>query len=198
MTAVSALAFAATLAACGSVPGPMMGGPQDRSSAGAGWMPGPMPFGYTLRGVACASTPSPPSSGTTVQVVVADMGMARMMGGVAPLGGHMMLRATPAVVRAGSVTFLVANMGWRKHEMVVLPLAAGQVAGQRVPGADGRVSEAGSLGEASASCAAGAGDGIESGAIGWVTLRLAAGHYELVCNLPNHYANGMRQEITVR
>ena len=59
------------------------------------------------------------------------------------------------------------------------------------------MSESGSLGEASRSCAAGAGDGINAGSVGWVTVNLAPGTYELVCNLPNHYADGMHQELVV-
>ena len=88
-------------------------------------------------------------------------------------------------------------MGWRTHELVVLPLPAGSAAGQRVPGPDGKVDETGSLGEASANCAAGAGDGVPAGAVSWLTLTLPPGHYELVCNLTNHYADGMHQEFTV-
>ena len=95
------------------------------------------------------------------------------------------------------VSVVVENSGWRTHELVVLPLVADAVAGQRVPGRDGTVDESGSLGEASASCAAGHGDGIVSGAVGWVTVTLAPGHYELVCNLENHYADGMRQGLVV-
>jgi hypothetical protein len=53
----------------------------------------------------------------------------------------------------------------------------------------------GSLGEASANCAAGTGDGISAGAAGWGTLTMPPGHYELVCNLTNHYADGMHQEF---
>jgi hypothetical protein len=83
-----------------------------------------------------------------------DMGMSRMMGGTARLGAATMLRVTPQVVAAGRVSLVAQNMGWRTHELVVLPLPAGTAAGQRVPGADGKVDEAGSLGEASADCAA--------------------------------------------
>ena len=188
----------ALLAGCGSggVPtdGPARGGGPGMAGFGGPMMDG-TPRGYHLREAQCSAPSSLP--GTTVQVVLGDMGMTRMMGGVAPLGGHMMLRAAPAVVPAGQVSFVVANMGWRTHEMVVLPLPAGQAAGQRVPGPDGRVDETGSLGEASASCAAGDGEGITSGSLGWVTLTLAPGHYELVCNLENHYANGMYQALTV-
>lgn len=136
-------------------------------------------------------------SGTVVNVVLADMDMTQMMGGTAPMGAHMMLRASPPTIAAGTITLQASDRGWRTHEVVVLPLATGAAAGQRIPGADGRVSEAGSLGEASAACTAGAGDGIPAGSASWVTLKLPAGRYELVCNLPNHYADGMHQELDV-
>ena len=38
----------------------------------------------------------------------------------------------------------------------------------------------------------------QAAAVGWVTLQLTPGRYELVCNLKNHYANGMYQELDVR
>lgn len=66
-----------------------------------------------------------------------------------------------------------------------------------MPGADGKIGEAGSLGEASASCRGGSGEGIRAGTVGWTTLTLAPGRYELVCNLRNHYANGMHQPLRV-
>jgi len=174
----------------------MMGGSGTGAFGGFGaGMMGSAPHGYHLSTLSCSAPSSLP--GTTVYVMVGDMGMTHMMGGVAPLGGHMMLRARPAQVPAGQVSFVVGNMGWRTHELVVLPLAPGQQAGQRIPGADGKVDEAGSLGEASASCAAGKGEGIKAGKVGWVTLNLPAGRYELLCNLRNHYANGMYQLLVV-
>lgn len=144
-------------------------------------------------------TCKPPASvpGTRVEVLLGDMGMTRTMGGVAPMGAHMRLRASTSQVSAGEVSLVVSNLGWRTHELVVLPLAAGVPAGQRPVRADGTVSEAGSLGEASNSCGADSGKGITSGSAGWTTLNLPAGRYELVCNLPNHYADGMRQAFVV-
>ena len=62
---------------------------------------------------------------------------------------------------------------------------------------DGQVDEAGSVGEASQACGAGAGAGIEPGAVGWVTLTLQPGSYELICNQPGHYAAGMYSRLTV-
>ena len=194
---VAVLTLAAALAGCGGSSTPTMMGQGPTSGPGGfgGSMMGSAPNGYHLRSLSCAEPTSLP--GTTVRVILGDMGMTSMMSGDAPLGGHMMLRAVPARVPAGQVSFEVANMGWRTHEMVVLPLAAGQSAGKRVPGADGKVDETGSLGEASASCTEGAGEGIASRSIGWVTLTLPPGSYELVCNLKNHYANGMHQLFTV-
>jgi uncharacterized cupredoxin-like copper-binding protein len=123
------------------------------------------------------------------------MGMGMGMG--MRSAGRMGLSAFPSTISQGKVNILVTNMGMRTHELVVLPLGQGQSVGTRVVNADGRVDETGSLGEASKNCGAGSGDGILAGSRGWVTLNLAQGRYELVCNLPNHYSAGMYQEFTV-
>ena len=91
----------------------------------------------------------------------------------------------------------MTNLGMRTHELVIMPLAAGQNAGQRVVGTDGKIDETGSVGEVSNNCASGVGDGILSGSQGWTTLTLSPGRYEFICNLPNHYAAGMYQEVVV-
>ncbi len=137
---------------------------------------------------------TPPSSfqGQTINVTVSDMGM--MMGGMR----WMNLSASPTTLTAGKVNFLVTNFGMRTHEVEVMPLFAGQSAGQRVVGSDGKVDETGSLGEVSNNCASGVGEGILSGSRGWNTLSLSPGRYELICNLPNHYAAGMYQEVVVK
>lgn len=196
---VTAFAVAALLTGCGGGSSAPMMGQQPASGQRPGGFGGPMmgsaPSGYHPRALTCAEPTALP--GTTVYVMLGDMGMTSMMNGDAALGEHMMLRTVPANVPAGQVSFEVANMGWRTHEMLVLPLPGGQSAGQRTPGPDGRVDEAGSLGEASASCTEGTGDGITSGSIGWVSLKLPPGNYELVCNLKNHYSNGMHEAFTV-
>jgi len=107
------------------------------------------------------------------------------------------LRADRTTVPGGSVSFLVTNNGSITHELVILPLSGNQAAGSRAIGADSRVDEADSVGEASSNCGEGAGEGIQAGSSGWVTLNLAPGRYELVCNLPGHYAAGMFTELTV-
>jgi len=167
----------------------------------------PSPFGRSVTGPSCNAPVLP---GQTVDVTLSDMGA--MMGGGGMMGGRyypggsmgpgyrlgmMSVTASASTVPAGAVSFRVWNAGSIVHEMVVLRLAAGG-AGTRPVGQDGRVSEDGSLGEASASCAGGAGDGIAPGALSWVTIDLAPGRYELICNLPGHYAMGMFTELEVQ
>ena len=53
------------------------------------------------------------------------------------------------------------------HELIVLPLPAGQRIGHREVKSDGRVDETGSLGEAAKPCGDGAGDGIHPGGLSW-------------------------------
>lgn len=151
--------------------------------------------GYNFSALSCTAPNSLP--GAIVTVALADMGMTHMATGTAPLGSHMRLLAAPTTVPAGRISIVASNTGWRTHELVVLPLHDGALAGQRVPGSDGKVDEAGSVGEASASCAGGTGDGITARSVGWTTITLSPGRYELLCNLPNHYADGMWQELTV-
>lgn len=161
--------------------------------------------------VGCAA---PALSGTTVSVRLVDMGgmagWGGMMGrrggdggmmwyGGAPSASDGMMRIVTSVtsVPAGVVSFSVVNVGHLTHELVVLPLTGTRQPGDRGVNADGRVDESGSVGEASASCAAGAGDGIAAESAGWVSLTLPVGRYELICNLPGHYAAGMFTELDV-
>ncbi len=137
----------------------------------------------------------PALSGSVVTVTLTDMG-GGVDGGMM-MGGMMRVIDQPAVVPAGRVSFRVLNEGSLTHELVVMPLPPGG-AGSRQVGSDGKVDESGSLGEASSTCGAGAGQGIAPGAASWVTLNLSAGPYELICNLPGHYARGMYTELDVR
>jgi uncharacterized cupredoxin-like copper-binding protein len=160
-------------------------------SVGPGWR------GFQWFSTDCELPSSLP--GREVLVMLGDMGMSGMMGEPSDLSGaRMMLQAWPATLPSGEVSLVATNMGLRTHELVVLPLTPGAAGGERDTGADGRVDETGAVGEASASCAAGSGEGIRPGTAGWVTLSLARGRYELVCNLPHHYAAGMHQVLVVR
>jgi uncharacterized cupredoxin-like copper-binding protein len=151
----------------------------------------------TSQPTSCA-TPALP--GTTVDVTLSDMS-AMMRGGQRGRRtwqqGMMRVTANPSTAPHGTVSLRVTNFGVITHELLVLPLPAGQATGARPVGQDGKVAETGSLGEVSRNCADGAGDGIAPGASSWTTLTLPAGRYELVCNLPGHYAAGMYTELDV-
>lgn len=155
----------------------------------------------------------PSLPGHVVDVTLTDMGsgmMSRspgpssspvphgmMSSGPGPQDTRMRLSVTPATVPAGTVSLRVSNKGALAHEVLVLPLPSGQTIGKREVGSDQRVDESDSLGEASRDCAAGKGEGIAPGSKGWITLTLRPGHYELVCNFPDHYDRGMYGELDV-
>lgn len=171
---------------------PMMNRAGTTDAASGGMMASGSMMGFALTCTAPTDLP-----GTRVTVSLVDMPMMKGTADPAPLGVPMRLRSDVTTVPAGQVTFVASNLGARTHELVVLPLASGQPAGARTAASDGKVAEDGSLGEASASCAAGSGEGITPGSTGWVTLTLAPGRYELLCNEPNHYADGMWTELDV-
>ena len=103
----------------------------------------------------------------------------------------------PTSVPAGEVSFRVLNTGVWIHELAVLPLGQGENLGQRRIGTDNKVDESASLGHVEASCGADEGDGIAPGAVGWTTVTLKPGRYELICNIAGHYWAGMYTELTV-
>jgi len=140
---------------------------------------------------------APALAGTVVNVTLSDMG--GRTGGPMMDGGPMMvsLRAHRGSVPSGQVSFVVSDQGALVHEMLVLPLPA-DGPGTRKTGTDGKIDESASLGEASRSCETGAGDGLAPGSTGWITLSLAPGRYELLCDEPWHYAAGMFDVLTVR
>ncbi len=142
------------------------------------------------RSVTCAD---PSLAGSVVDVSLYDHGVGMMAG-----GGPMMASLQPdrGSVPSGTVSFLAHNRGFLNHELVVLPLPA-DGPGTRSIRSDGTVDDSQSLGEASRSCAPGAGNGIAPGSTGWVTIKLRPGHYELICNEPWHYAAGMFNVLTV-
>ncbi len=137
--------------------------------------------------------PSQPR-GTVVHVTLSDHGNV-MTGGATIM--MVSLFASPSQVPAGDVTFVATNVGALTHELLVLPAPRGG-AGTRAIDSDGTINESTSLGEASTSCGSGPGAGIAPAMKSWVTLHLSAGTYELVCNEPWHYANGMFQRFTVQ
>lgn len=154
---------------------------------------GGAPSTATATSRACAAPTLP---GTVITVTVSDMGDGSMMGS-ATMPGSMRLTMDRPVDPGGVVSIVAVDVGSLRHEVVVLPLQGDRTVGSRPVGTDGTVDEAGSSAEASSSCSDGTGTGISSGTSGWVSTTLTAGRYELVCNLPGHYAAGMHALLTV-
>ena len=163
-----------------------LGGPSDPTSGRATTSAGVTPS---------SSGPLPSSSPTTmnlskvvVNVSLTDSGepMGRGKGGYSTSAMH--VRTDQATVPHGTVTFRVTNSGVIEHEMLILPLVDSQSIGTRPFGADARIDETGKLHEASHS---------EPKVVRSVTLALAPGRYELVCNHPGHYVSGMYALLTV-
>ena len=95
----------------------------------------------------------------------------------------------PKHARAGKVTLLVDNEGPDSHELIVV-----REGGSRLPlRRDGvTVNE-----EALEPRIAGTLEPGTSGAIRRLTVRLAPGRYELLCNMSGHYLGGMHAQLVV-
>lgn len=91
----------------------------------------------------------------------------------------------PTTVAGGPVTFNVSNAGKVEHEFVVLKTSK--------PASDllkkGRADETGNVGEIGS---------VKPGQTKTLKLKLAVGHYALICNLPGHYAAGQYADLTVK
>ncbi|MBX7434705.1 sulfocyanin [Mycobacterium sp. Y57] len=157
------------------------------------------------RGSPVASCAVPALPGAVVDITLTDMHamMGHGMGFRGPGMGMMRILVQPATVAPGEASFRVTNAGRLRDELVVLPLTRGRYPGQRAINADGTVEETGSLGEVSDGCGAQRDDddpgtdGIAPGGIGWTTVTLTPGRYELICNIPGHYWTGMYAELDV-
>lgn len=99
---------------------------------------------------------------------------------------EMAIATTPSSVKAGNVAFDVTNDGAVVHEMVVVK--TNKKAGDLPTDSAGKADETGAVGETE----------VEPGASDELDLKLAAGHYALICNLPGHYAAGMYTDFTVK
>ena len=110
------------------------------------------------------------------------------------------MTAPPTAV-SGDVTFVVTNAGTMPHELLVvqsdaapgkIPLTdAGDPPVPVSSGAD-KISEDGSVGETG-------GDPLVPGETRTFTVtNLAAGTYQLLCNIAGHYRNGMWSEFLVQ
>jgi uncharacterized cupredoxin-like copper-binding protein len=100
--------------------------------------------------------------------------------------GEMYFKPTTVTAKAGKATFVLKNSGVVVHELIVLKTDA--AIGSLTPGADKRVSEDSSVGEVSET---------DPGETKSADITLTPGNYLIVCNIPGHYAAGMRAKLVV-
>jgi uncharacterized cupredoxin-like copper-binding protein len=95
----------------------------------------------------------------------------------------------PGEAAAGSVTFLVRNLGAIEHSLAVLQTSHDPddlpVEDSEVPTDARGVREIGST------------DGIDAGEEAMLEVRLRPGSYALICNVPGHYQSGMYTGLRV-
>lgn len=96
---------------------------------------------------------------------------------------------SPSDFKSGKVTFRVHNSGPGEHEMVILKTSLGP---DSLPTDGDKVNE-----EAKGIESPGEIEDIVAGKTKSATFDLKPGSYVLICNLPGHYAKGMRAGFKV-
>jgi uncharacterized cupredoxin-like copper-binding protein len=92
----------------------------------------------------------------------------------------------PLIGKAGSVTFVVKNIGHIKHEFIVLKT---KTPASKLKRRGAQAIPVGQIGKILP---------FTPGRTRTLTLKLTRGHYVLFCNLPAHYQAGQRTDFTVR
>jgi uncharacterized cupredoxin-like copper-binding protein len=94
--------------------------------------------------------------------------------------------AGASTAKAGTVSFKVKNTVSNPHELIVIRTST--KAAKLKTGSGGKASDKGKVGE------------VEVGgkATKTLKLKLKKGHYALICNIANHYMEGMRKDFTVK
>ncbi|MEA2170822.1 MAG: hypothetical protein QOF76_4122 [Solirubrobacteraceae bacterium] len=145
-----------------------------------------------LAGCGSSSNDTSTTSTTSAQAPVSTPAHTAAFASTAKVNGPITVdlsewavKTSTATAPAGKVQFDIHNAGKIPHEMVVLKTTAKADA----LGTGSRIPETGHVGEV--------GD-VAAGARKHLTLKLAPGHYSLVCNLPGHYMSGMHTDLTVQ
>lgn len=127
------------------------------------------------------------------RIAVAASGATLLLAGAVPalaattanesLSNFKITGATSA--KAGSVTFKVKNTSKIEHELVVIKTTT-KAAKLKV--VKGKASEKGKVGEVA----------LKGGATKSLKLNLKKGHYALICNVDDHYMEGMHLDFSVK
>jgi uncharacterized cupredoxin-like copper-binding protein len=129
-----------------------------------------------VAGLASCGSDSNDSSGATSNAITGNM-------------KEWTIKTDATTAKAGEVTFTVTNDGTIEHEFLVVKT---DIADGKIPVDGDRFSETSDgvklIDEI---------EGMTKGATETLTVTLAAGNYQLVCNVPGHYTAGMHTAFTV-
>ncbi|HEV2685243.1 MAG TPA: sulfocyanin-like copper-binding protein [Actinomycetota bacterium] len=148
---------------------------------------------------ACVKTTTNASSGAYGALPLADATQAPAPSHIVnvTLGktdpDHMFIHLSSDSALSGLVSFIVKNADTEKHEFVVLKTGT-PAANFPVTSFEG---ESDRFNEDTAGTNVGETGDMAAGTAKALTIRLAPGHYAVVCNLPGHYRMGMHQDFTV-
>ena len=147
------------------------------TSAGAGTASGAASSGAAAAGSTAAGTGSSATGAGSTAALPHAVGIKLAEFSVTP---------NVPQAAAGKVTFNVQNAGQVPHEFVVLRT---DKKASDLLNKSGEADEGGNVGEI--------GD-LQPGQAKHVTLKLSAGHYALICNLPGHYKAGQYADFNVK
>jgi plastocyanin len=136
-----------------------------------------------------SATPSPTATATPKETAAPPPANATAVKGgkVTVEGTEFKFVPEALTAGAGKIDVTLDNAGAAPHEIVFIRTKVDP--GALKPGADGRVSEKGSIGEVPE---------IPGGATKSATLDFRPGNYVYVCNVPGHYQSGMHGTLLVR
>jgi uncharacterized cupredoxin-like copper-binding protein len=143
-----------------------------------------------LTAAGCGNTSSAKSASTTTTTTTTTStpaAKATAPGAVTVALSEWKVAPSTTEMPAGPVTFDVHNSGAQPHELVVLKTT--KAAAHLGAAGTARLPETGHVGEVGE---------LKAGASGKTTIKLAPGHYVLICNLPGHWTAGMHSDLTVR
>jgi len=169
------------------------------ASVGSRWVALAVPVVLLLAGCSSSASPAAPSTsgaasaGTSAASGAASAGTSTASGAAAAVTAkesEFKIELGASTAAAGPVTFQITNAGSIVHEFVVMKT---DLAADKLPidTSKGVVSE-----DAGGLTAVDEVEDIAVGSTPSLSVDLPAGHYVVICNLPGHYAGGMRAEFT--
>ncbi len=149
---------------------------------------------FMLSAAACSSASGDSSPTPTGAATSMGTSSSPVRPGDVPVTVQQWSVNAPTTIPAGPTTFSVKNTGTKEHEFVAYQTdtLAADIPIASYEGEQNRINE-----DTNGTNVGETGD-LDPGATGTLTVTLTPGHYVFFCNLPKHYALGMRLDVTVQ